>query len=96
MQQEYINYVERLNHGKSPTGHEEFDKNGCLFVKNLINPDDLYCDVPYYRGSITYHGKLNKFSYNPEEMQVNGSVARYYYPHTNIFMHKLVKKLKKS
>jgi len=80
MNQEQIDFSERTNHGSSPTGHEEFDKNGCLFVKDIVNSDDLYCDVPYYRGSITYGGKLNKFNYDPEELQVLGSVARYYYP----------------
>ena len=73
-------FQERLNAGTSKTNNEEFDKNGYLFVKDLYDPNELITDVPKERGILHYYGSLDKFSHNPEELQVNGSVARYYYP----------------
>ena len=64
------------------TNNEDFDRNGALIVKNLCDPRQLYRDVPLLRGQINYWGtKSNQFEYNPEERQVEGSLATYGHPH---------------
>lgn len=80
MTQENIDFQEKLNSGTSPTNNEEFDKNGYLVIKNLWDPQDLYCDPPKERGQYKYYGKLDAFSYDPIESQVDGSTSRYDYP----------------
>ena len=80
MTQEQIDFQERVNSGTSPTNNQQFDKDGYLVIKNLWNPEDLYCKPPEIKGQYTYYGKLDKFSYIPEENQVEGSTSRYYYP----------------
>ena len=80
MNQEQIDFQERINCGSSPTNNEEFDKNGYLVIKDLWNPKDLYCEPPEDKGQYNYFGKIDKFSYIPVEMQVEGSTSRYYYP----------------
>lgn len=91
MENDNIAFMERLNALTSKTNNEEFEKNGCLLIKNLWDPTELICDVPQYRGMMTYMGKLNKFKYDPIEQQVHGSLARYYYPPYK-FVHSQVRK----
>ena len=67
MTQEQIDWQEKVNTGTSPTNNEEFEKNGYLIIKNLWDPQDLYCEVPEIRGQINYFGKLNKFHHEPLE-----------------------------
>lgn len=57
-----------------------FKKYGYLIIKNLWNPEELYHPVPKERGQINYYGSVDKFHHNPEEIQVNGSLARYSHP----------------
>lgn len=71
---------EKINAGTSPTNNKEFDENGYLVVKNLWDPQDLYCEPPQVKGQYTYYGRLDKFSHVPVENQVEGSTSRYYYP----------------
>jgi hypothetical protein len=72
---------ERRNTGTAWTRNEEFDKNGYLVLKDLWPVDELYRPMPEERGQINYWGKnLDQFNHNPEEMQVNGSLAVYSHP----------------
>ena len=71
---------ERRNTGTAWTRNESFDKNGYLVIKNLWNPQELYHPVPSERGQITYFGSVDRFNHEPEEAQVNGSLARYSHP----------------
>lgn len=62
------------------SSNDQFEKNGYLFLPSIIkNPEQLFSPVPKERGQITYHRK-DKFSYDPEEKQVNGSFSRYNFP----------------
>jgi hypothetical protein len=81
MTEEQLFYQERLNTGTSWTRNEQFEKNGYLVVKNLWNPKELYRPVPEERGQINYWGKkLDQFTYQELEMQVEGSLACYWHP----------------
>ena len=80
MTQEQINFQERFNSGTSPTNNDQFDIDGYLVLKNLWDPQDLYCDPPEIRGQYNYYGKIDKFQHTPVENQVEGSTSRYYYP----------------
>lgn len=73
-------HLERLFYGKAKTNNEQFEKDGYLVIRNLWDPKDLFCEVPYLRGDVHYYGKINKFSHDPTEQQVPGSLARYSYP----------------
>ena len=70
------------NHGTSWTRNEFFDTNGYLIIKNLCDPEKLFHSVPKERGVFNWRGsdKLDKFTYEEVETQVNGSVARYWHP----------------
>lgn len=80
MTQQDIDFQERLNANTSPTNNEQFDKDGYLVIKNLWNPQDLYCEPPEIKGQYNYFGKIDKFNHIPVENQVEGSTSRYYYP----------------
>jgi len=80
MTQEQIDWQVRVNKGTAKTNNDIFEKQGYLVIRDLIDPKELYCEVPNIRGQINYYGKLEKFSHTPVEMQVEGSLARYYYP----------------
>lgn len=95
MTQEQLDFQERVNSGSSKTNNEDFEKNGYLVVKNLWDSKELYCEVPEIRGQINYFGKLDKFHYEPLEMQVEGSLARYYYPPYKFAHSQIRKKLEK-
>jgi len=70
MTQEQIDFQERVNANTSPTNNEQFDKDGYLVLRNLWDPQDLYCEPPELKGQYNYFGKN----------QVEGSTSRYYYP----------------
>lgn len=80
MTQQDVDFQERINSGTSPTNNKKFDKNGYLILRNLWNPQDLYCPPPEIKGQYNYFGRLDKFNHNPVENQVEGSTSRYYYP----------------
>jgi hypothetical protein len=64
-----------------PFGAQEyFKRHGYLIIKNLWDPKELYHEVPNERGQINYYGSVDKFHHEPEERQVNGSLARYSHP----------------
>ena len=73
---------EYQNQGTSWTRNEFFDTNGYLVVKNLYDPKKLLHPVPKERGVFNWRDsdKLDKFTYQEIETQVNGSVARYWHP----------------
>lgn len=75
-----IEQRELINSGSSPTNNQQFDKDGYLILRNLWDPQDLFCTPPEKKGQYTFFGKLDKFSYISEESQVNGSTSRYFYP----------------
>ena len=70
------------NQGTSWTRNEFFDTNGYIIIKNLCDPEKLFHSVPKERGLFNWKGsdKLDKFTYEEVETQVNGSVARYWHP----------------
>ena len=82
MKIEEIVQYEYDNHGTSWTRNEFFDTNGYLIIKNLCDPEKLFDSVPKERGVFNWRGsdKLDKFTYEEIETQVNGSVARYWHP----------------
>lgn len=76
--------LEKQNSGTAKTLNEELEKKGFLAIKNLCNPKDLYFnpyDLPKKYGKMAYWGsRENEYNYEEEEDQVDGSVARYWYP----------------
>ena len=79
---EEVTRSEYENHGTSWTRNEFFDTNGYLIIKNLCDPEKLFHSVPKERGLFNWKGsdKLDKFTYEEVETEVNGSVARYWHP----------------
>ena len=81
MTEEQLLFQERVNTGTSKTNNEQFEKDGYLVVKDLWDPQELYRPVPLERGQINYWGKkLDQFTYQENEMQVEGSLACYWHP----------------
>ena len=81
MTEEQLVFQEKFNSGTSWTRNESFEKNGYLVVKNLWDPEELYHSVPNERGQFNYFGpKPNQFTFIPVEMQVEGSISRYWHP----------------
>ena len=64
--------------GKSKTGHEEFDRNGALFVPNLINVDSMVRIPPDCRQQRRYL-KDGTYIISPDEMVMTG-METYGYP----------------
>lgn len=89
---------ERMNTGTAWTHNESFEKNGYLVIKNLWDSEELYHPLPEERGQMNWWGKnMDQFNHQPIEMQVEGSLARYWHPqyrqiHTGIRL-KLEKEL---
>ncbi len=72
---------ERQNTGTAWTRNESFEKNGYLVIKDLWNPKELYHPLPPERGQMNWWGKkTDQFTHTPVEMQVEGSLARYWHP----------------
>jgi len=72
---------ERQNTGTAWTHNEPFEKNGYLIIKNLWDPEELYHPVPQKRGQLNWWGKkIDQFTHQPVEQQVEGSLARYWHP----------------
>ena len=78
---EEIAAQEKRCSGTSWTRNAEFDKNGYIVIKDLCNPTELLKPVPHQRGQISYWGqKVDQYVYEPEEHQVQGSLATYNRP----------------
>ena len=72
---------ERMNTGTAWTCNESFEKNGYLVIKDLWDPEELYHPLPEERGQVSWWGKnMDQFTHTPVEMQVEGSLARYWHP----------------
>jgi len=71
---------ELINTGSSPTKNKKFDSDGFLVVRNLWDPQDLFCEPPAVAGQYNYHGNVDKYTHVPSEDQVKGSTSRYYWP----------------
>ena len=83
MTEEEIKFAEEKNSNTSNTNNKEFDENGYLVIRELVDPKLLYRSVPGsgIRGQINYWGKnLSEFNFCHEEMQVNGSLSTYSHP----------------
>jgi hypothetical protein len=59
---------------------EFFKKYGYMVIRNIYDHKEFVETPPKERGQINYFGKIDKFSYEPLEQQVNGSLARYNHP----------------
>jgi len=76
-----IIFQERQNTGTSKTKNEEFEKDGYLVVKDLWDPEELYHPLPDMRGLLNYYdNNPEHFRHEEVEMQVEGSLARYWHP----------------
>lgn len=82
--------------------NESFEKNGYLFLPQLISdPENLYCPCPLNEmgerltGQLNYH-RADKFTYVPDEKQVNGSLARYNVPMYKQLHYLVRKQVEKS
>lgn len=71
---------EKKNSGTSMTGHTDFDRLGCLVIKDLYNVSNLIESPPRERGVLRYGKRITEFTHIPEEDQVKGSLSRYSYP----------------
>tara|TARA_R100000030_G_scaffold78331_1_gene61318 strand:- start:354 stop:1070 length:717 start_codon:yes stop_codon:yes gene_type:complete len=66
--------------------NESFEKNGYIFIPALVvDPENMYCAPPLNEKGERLTGQLkyirsDKVRYNPDENQVNGSLARYNVP----------------
>lgn len=73
--------VEHPCSGPGALGAREFfEKYGYMIIRGLYDPKEFHENPPEERGQINYFGKIDKFSYEPLEKQVNGSLARYNHP----------------
>lgn len=77
--QQQIDLIEYHNTGRSKTNNEDFERDGFLVIRNLVDASKINHDMPPKRGHYIFHSG-NKFSYSPVERQVKNSIARYYYP----------------
>ena len=72
---------ENINSGTSWTRNAQFDRDGYLVIKDLWDVEELYHPVPEVRGQYDYWDKNPEhFNHIPVERQVEGSLARYWYP----------------
>lgn len=62
------------------SGLEFFNKYGYLVIRGIYDHNNLIETPPKERGSFSYYGSTEKYSYNQEEGQVNGSLSRYNHP----------------
>jgi len=84
---------ELINSGTSKTKNEQFDKNGYLLVENLVDIQELICEVPNERGNLKYFGSLEKYIFEFDKGQVAGSFERWDYPPYEKFHYIIKKKL---
>ena len=81
MTEEVLGNQERRNSGTACTRKDKFERDGYLIVKDLWDAEDLYHPLPDIKGQLNYWSKdVTKFTHDPVEGQVNGSLARYWHP----------------
>lgn len=93
MTEEEIRYYEVKNAGTSKTKNKTFDKNGYLLVRDLIDPQNLVCEVPEITGLINYFGSLDNFVHLESDEMVDGSVCKYNYPPYKEVCYKIKKRV---
>ena len=71
---------ERINSDTAKTGHEQFDKDGYIIIKNVWDPEELYHPVPQEKGQFHYGNSVYEYRHDAVEQQVEGSLARYNHP----------------
>ena len=88
---------ERDNSGTAWTRNEKFDKDGYLVIKDLWDPLELYNPVPALRGQLNYYDRnVEHFKHEQTEMQVEGSLSRYWHPQYRTIHNGIRKRLEKE
>ena len=88
---------ERDNSGTAWTRNEKFDKDGYLVIKDLWDPLELYHPVPPLRGQLNYYdSNVEHFNHEQTEMQVEGSLSRYWHPQYRTIHNGIRKRLEKE
>ena len=91
-----LKFTERRNTGTAWTRNDKFEKDGYLVLRNVVDPENLYHPVPSERGMIHYAGSVDKFEHVENEVQVPGSLARYYHPQYKKTHTKLRKRIEEE
>jgi len=92
-----IQELERQNTGTAWTLNDEFEKNGYFVIKDLWDPNELKCELPNQSGQLTYWGKEeNEYTKKDVEMQVQGSLSRYWYPQYRVIHYGIKNILEKK
>lgn len=87
--------IANCNSNTAITGHEDFDRLGCLVIKDLYDTTQLIEMPPNERGKILYEGDMYHFQHIPNEGQVEGSLSRYNYPKYKQIHTEIRKRLEK-
>ena len=97
MNEMQIMLQEKQNTGSSWTHNKKFEKDGYLVIKDLWDPVELYYPVPEIRGQMNYYDdNPEHFNHTEVEMQVEGSLARYWHPQYRKIHSGVRKKLEKE
>ena len=89
-------FQERRNTGTAKTKNDKFEKDGYLVIKDLWDPAELYHPLPDIKGQLNYYDKNPEhFNHQEVEMQVEGSLARYWHPQYRTIHSGVRKKLEK-
>jgi len=87
---------ERLYSNTSMTGHKKFDDSGYLVLKNVINAENFYSEIPTVKGQYTYADSTEHYMHKETEKQVPGSIARYHYPPYKKYVYVIKKVIEES
>ena len=89
-------FQEKQNTGTTWSRNEQFEKDGYFKIENLWEPEELYHPLPELRGQLNYWDtNPEHFTHQEVEMQVEGSVARYWHPQYRVIHSGVRKKLEK-
>jgi len=92
-----IAFQEKKNSGTAWTRNDKMEKDGCLVLRDLWDPEELYHPLPELRGQLNYWDKNPEhFTHQEVENQVEGSVARYWHPQYRKIHSGVRKKLEKE
>ena len=81
MSEMQLTFQEKVNTGTAWTRNDQMEKDGYLVVKDLWDPQDLYFPLPELKGQLNYWDMdVSHFTHTPVEQQVEGSLARYWFP----------------
>ena len=93
MTEDEIIIIEKNNSGSSLTNNKEFDDNGYLILKSLMDPKLLQEEVPNEFGQIHYDKFGNICLKEEIEKQVPGSLSRYNYTKYSVYHEKIKNKI---